>query len=152
MGGGAGRVTPQVRLSGGLDDVGRRIAPNTQSLIQFDERHSRNVRPLTACCPPPEGDVEEAAPAELSSRLTLSIESDAETRLEVIPAAAAVEAFLRNDCSSTTLKKISKMLWNGSRYGAATASNYYCRVRLFYHLCTNLVILIHAVCFIRDTL
>ena len=80
------------------------------------------MRPLTACSPPAEGDVEEAAPAavELSSRLTLSIESEAETRLEFIPAAAAavVEAFLRNDCSSTTFKNISKMLWYSSRFGA----------------------------------
>ena len=72
------------------------------------------MRPLTAACwPPAEGDVEEAAPAvvELSSRLTLSIESAADTRLlEVIPAAeAVVEAFLRNDCSSTTFKNIFKM-------------------------------------------
>ena len=66
------------------------------------------MRPLTAdCWPPAEGEVEDAAPpvVELSSRLTLSIESAAETRLlEVNPTAAAavVEAFLRNDCSSTT--------------------------------------------------
>ena len=68
------------------------------------------MRPLTAACwaAAAEGDVEAAAPAELSSRLTLSIESAAETRLlEAIP--PLVEAFLRNDCSSTTFKIMDKM-------------------------------------------
>ena len=67
------------------------------------------MRPLTAACwAAVEGDVDAAAPAELSSRLTLSIESAAETRLlEAIP--PLVEAFLRNDCSSTTFKIMDKM-------------------------------------------